>query len=108
MSTVEMVKVGALTAQAVIDAAAEQNGSAEAGALRIGVLEFLRLYGAEVAAESSYTELLDAYRDWLETAVALFGTGDRSHLREYLRRGAILTAELELSDSHQDAATQEG
>ncbi len=91
-----MIKVGAWTAQAVIEAASEQVGNTDAAALRVGVLEFLRVYADQAAPDESDLPLLTAYRDWLDTAVALYSSGDESKVREYARRGALVSAELEL------------
>jgi hypothetical protein len=103
MSVHDMVKIGALAANAVIDLAADTEDGEVAG-LRLGLLEFLRLHAANIKETDEVPELLGAYRDWLRTAVDLYSTGDLSLLREYMRRGALLRAELELAEA-EPAAT---
>lgn len=96
-----LVRVGALTAQSAISEAAEPAdlGAAE---LRVGVLAFLASHAGSLAADPTEGMLLDAYRGWLEVAGRLYWTGDRTLVREYMHRGAILSAELELADSSQE------
>lgn len=95
MSVAEMVRIGSATAQTVIDAAARSE-SVDVATLRAGVLEFLRAHAAQVSATDEEPELLIAYRDWLEIAVTLYSTGDETKVREYMHRGAVLGAELDL------------
>lgn len=96
MGTFQLVQVGTATAQASIDMAARTPGDPDAGALRAGLLEFLRVHATEVSADPGTENLLDAYRAWLETAVNLYSTGDESQVREFMRRGALLGAEYDL------------
>lgn len=94
MSTDRMIDVGVAAAQAAIGATGTDP---DAAALRVGVLEFLRVYAADVEPAPEHANLLAAYRDWLATAVTLYSTGDEAKVREYMHRGAILSAELELA-----------
>ncbi|MGH3645825.1 MAG: hypothetical protein ACRDTM_01385 [Micromonosporaceae bacterium] len=97
MSTVLLVEVGAAAAQAAIRVATGSDGDSDAGALCVGLLEFLRVHAVEVAEGGEYPDLLDAYREWLEITVEMYSTGDESKVREYTRRGAILGAEIDLA-----------
>jgi hypothetical protein len=92
-----IVEVGAATAQAAINTAARSGGDPDAALLRVGVLEFLRVHASRVSAPPDDRDLVDAYRDWLETAVALYSAGDEAKVREYMRQGAILAAEIALA-----------
>jgi hypothetical protein len=103
MSTEQMVKIGALTANAAIDLAADTEDGKVAG-MRLGLLEFLRLHAAEIPDTPQSHDLLAAYRDWLQTAVDLYSTGDLSLIRDYMRRGALLRAELSLAEDEVPAA----
>jgi hypothetical protein len=93
-----LIRVGALTAQSAINEAAvpADLGAAE---LRVGVLAFLASHAGSLSAESREGVLLDAYRNWLEVAGRLYRTGDQTLIREYMHRGAILSAELELAEA---------
>lgn len=99
MSLTRLVTVGAATADAAIAAASSDN-DVDAAVLRAGVLVFLRAHAAEIAPEAATAEdaeLLQAYQEWLETAVQYFGDGDAKQIREYTRRAALLSAELNLA-----------
>jgi hypothetical protein len=93
LSINKMIDVGAAAAQAAI---AATTVDPDAAALRVGVLEFLRVYAAEVPPAPEYADLLAAYREWLDTAVALYSTGDETKVREFMRRRAVLGAEMDL------------
>lgn len=97
MSIVRAIEVGAATAQTVIEISANAGADPDVAGLRVGVLELLRLHASEATAEPGYDDLLAAYRGWLETAVALYNTGDESKIREYMHRGAVLSAELDMA-----------
>jgi hypothetical protein len=93
LSINKMVDVGAAAAQAVI---AATTVDPDAAALRVGVLEFLRVYANDVPPTPEFTDLLTAYREWLDVAVALYSTGDETKVREFVRSRAVLGAEMDL------------
>ena len=97
MSIVRLVEVGAASAQAAVETAAASGGDPDAAVMRVGVLEFLRVHASRVEAEAEDAKLVDAYRSWLEIAVEIYSTGDEALVPEYTRRGALLSAELELA-----------
>lgn len=95
MSIEAMIQVGTSTAQAAIDTAARAGDDGDVAAFRTDLLEFLRVRASQATANGN-TELLDAYRGWLDVAVNFYGTGDPAKIREYVHRGAALSAELGL------------
>lgn len=95
MTIPNAVRAGALMADAVIDIAADTTDH-DVATVRVGVLEFLRVHAARIEAAPDEAELVQAYRDWLDVAVELYSTGEYSLVRDYLRRGALLRAELDL------------
>ena len=97
MSTLNLVRVGVTTARAAIDAAAAIEPDLGAAQVRLGVLAFLHSHSGSVAAEPGREHLVTAYREWLDTATALFSEGGEGLAREYMRRGAVLGAEIELA-----------
>lgn len=100
MSTLRMVQVGITAAQAAIDTAGQYPDDLDAAQLRVGVLAFLHSHAVSAPADPGSENLLAAYHDWLDTATSLFSTGDSAMIREYMRRGGILGAEVEISTAY--------
>jgi D-alanyl-D-alanine dipeptidase len=89
-----MVELGAMTAQAAVQTAVG-SGDRDATLVRLALLEMLRTYASRVEAEGEEAELLQAYRDWLATAIEFFSTGDDALVPEYMRQGEALGVALD-------------
>ena len=63
------------------------------------MLAFLHSHASQVDADPDAGDLLIAYREWLDTAIELFSTGDEARIRDYMRRGAVLGAEMEMAEA---------
>lgn len=99
MSTLGMVRVGTTAARTAIDTAAAAAGDQDAALMRVTVLEFLRAYADRLTADAGAEDLLAAYRAWLAAAVAFYASGDPDQVPVYTRAGALLDAEVELSEA---------
>ena len=99
MTILGLIRVGAACAQAAVDTEAHNELGADATALRVGVLEFLRLYAGRLEAPAGDPHLLGAYQAWLEIAVALYSSGNQELVPDYVRRGSLLTAEFDLAQA---------
>lgn len=112
MSITRMIEVGAATAKAAIQTAAESGGDSDAALMRVGVLEFLRAYAERLPRKGAPEPLLAAYQAWLDMAVRLFSEGDESLVDEYMNRVDALAAELDRAlasaDAPGDASPQSG
>ena len=102
MSIFRLVQVSFASAQAAIDTASAVPGDADAAVMRVGVLEFLRVHASRVEAERDDARLVNSYRAWLEIAVEVYSSGKEDLVPEYMRRGGLLTAELELAEARVD------
>lgn len=103
-----MIEVGTAAAQGAGMASDAAVGDVDAAVLRVAILDFLRQYASGIDVEGTDVDLLAAYRDWLEVAVRLWGTGDEALVSEYVRRGAILTAEMELAAARESGRLSPG
>jgi hypothetical protein len=94
-----IVKVGTTTAQACIDSAAEAGADRDVIVMRVGVLEFLAAHVADLQAGGDDAALLDAYKAWLNIAIAVYSTGEESLVGVYETRARALEQEMERAGS---------
>lgn len=107
MTIARVVDVGTATAQACIDAVAEAGADRDAIVMRVGVLEFLKAHVADVWATGEEAALLDAYRAWLDIAIAVYSTGDESLVDAYETRARALQQAMERAGSRAAGAAAE-
>jgi hypothetical protein len=95
MTVQPIVNVGTTTAQTCIDATAEEGGDPDVIVMRLGVLQFLAAYVADLQVSGEDAALLDAYKAWLDIAIATYSTGDESLVHTYETRARTLQHEME-------------
>jgi hypothetical protein len=98
MSVLRVAQVGTATAQAAIEAVEEFGVDTDTLTIRLGVMQLLQIQQEGMEPEEGEMPLLEAYANWIETALRYYAPDSDTSVREYARAAALLSAELLVAD----------